>query len=272
MRAIQVVLAGLVWLGAGGGGGALSATAVQQPGDSAFAPRATRSALDSLAQRYEAVANAEDSSSDQRAKARLRAAAIRTRLATGDFQGGDRIAIVVEGAESPDAIEQQLSDTFVVGPDQQITLPAVGIVSLRGVLRSEVAGHITQHIGRIIHDPIVHVRALIRVSIVGQVARPGYYAVPFDGLVSEALMVAGGPGPLAKVDELHITRGGQPLLGGTTLQRAISQGRTLDELNLRGGDQFVVPGGKGSSFYEVVRTVSLLLTIPLTLYTLGRVF
>lgn len=270
MQAIRVALvAGVTWLATGG---ALSASAAQQSRDVASEPRATRATLDSLAQRFDAIANAEDSSTDARAKARLHAAAVRARLTTGDFQGGDRIAIVVEGAESPGAIEQQLSDTFVVGSEQEITLPAVGVVSLRGVLRTELADHITQQIGRIIHDPVVHVRALIRVSIVGQVVRPGYYAVPFDGLVSEALMVAGGPGPLAKVDELHIERAGQPLLGGPTLQRAISQGRTLDELNLRGGDQFVVPGGKGSSFYEVVRTVSLLLTIPLTMYGLSRVF
>lgn len=267
MQAMRVaVVAGLAWLGA-----TLSASA-QQLGDVASRPRASRSALDSLAQRYEAIANAEDSSKDARANAQLLAAAVRARLITGDFQGGDRIVIVVEGAESAGAIEQQLSDTFTVGPEQEITLPAVGVVSLRGVLRSELSDYITRQIGRIIHDPVVHARALIRVSIVGQVVRPGYYAVPFDGLVSEALMVAGGPGPLAKVDELHIERAGQPLLGGTTLQRAISQGRTLDELNLRGGDQFIVPGGKGSSTYEIVRTVSLLLTIPLTLYTLSKVF
>ena len=270
MQATRVVLvAGLSWLGVAG---ALSASVAQQPGDTRPELRATRSTLDSLAQYYEGIANAEDSSSGVRDKARREAAAIHARLISGDFQGGDRIAIVVEGAESAGAIEQQLSDTFVVGPQQEITLPAVGVVSLRGVLRSELGDHITQQIGRIIHDPVVHVRALIRVSIIGQVARPGYYAVPFDGLISDALMTAGGPGPLAKVDEIHIERGGQPLMGGPTLQRAISQGRTLDELNLRGGDQFVVPGGKGSSFYEVVRTVSLILTIPLTMYALSRVF
>ena len=270
MQAMRVaVVAGLAWLGAGN---TLSASAAQQLDDVTSRPRASRSALDSLAQRYEAIANGADSSKDARAQAQRLAAAVRARLITGDFQGGDRIVIVVEGAESAGAIEQQLSDTFTVGPEQEITLPAVGVVSLRGVLRSELSDYITRQIGRIIRDPVVHARALIRVSIVGQVVRPGYYAVPFDGLVSEALMVAGGPGPLAKVDELHIERAGQPLLGGTALQRAISQGRTLDELNLRGGDQFVVPGGKGSSTHEIVRTVSILLTIPLTLYTLSRVF
>lgn len=269
MQGIRVALVGgLAWLGAAG------ASVAQQPpaAERASELRATRATLDSLAQHYEAIAIAEDSSTGVREKARKDAAAIHTRLTTGDFQAGDRIAITVEGGQSPDAIERQLSDTFVVGPLQEITLPAVGVISLRGVLRSELAEFITRQIARIIRDPVVHVRALIRISIVGQVARPGYYAVPFDGLISEALMVAGGPGPLAEIEKIHIERGGQPLMGGHTLQQAISQGRTLDELNLRGGDQFIVPGGKGSSFYEVVRTVSLLLTIPLTLYTLGRVF
>jgi hypothetical protein len=55
------------------------------------------------------------------------------------------------------------------------------------------------------------------------------------------------------------------------LQLAMADGRTLDEMNLRAGDQFVVPGGKRSDTYATVRTVSLLLSIPITIYTLTRV-
>lgn len=261
------VVAGLVWLGALGAGAAQG-----QTGGIVHGPRASRTALDSLAQRLEAIALAADSSADTRAAARLHAAALRARLTTGDFQGGDRIVIVVEGADAPGAIEQQLSDTFVVGPDREVTLPAIGVVSLRGVLRSELPDYITSRIGRVIRDPVVHVRSLIRISIVGAVVRPGFYAVPFDGLLSDALMVAGGPGPYAKLDGLRIDRFGKPLWQGALLQRAISEGRTLDELDLRGGDQFVVPGGKGPDTYSTVRTVSLLLSIPLTIITLTKVF
>lgn len=267
MHATRVtVVAGLVWLGA------FSAGAAQQTNGVVHGLRASRPALDSLAQRLDAIARAEDSSAGTRASARLQAAAVRARLATGDFQGGDRIVIVVEGADAPGAIEQQLSDTFIVGPEREVTLPAIGVVSLRGLLRSELPDYMTRQIGRLIRDPVVHVRSLIRISIVGAVPRPGFYAVPFDGLLSDALMVAGGPGPFAKVDRLRIERFGKPLWEGALLQRAINEGRTLDELDLRGGEQFVVPGGKGPDTYSTVRTVSLLLSIPLTILTLTKVF
>jgi protein involved in polysaccharide export with SLBB domain len=238
--------------------------------------RATRPALELLVQRLEAVERTPDSSQATRDWARSQAAAVRARLAVGDFQAGDRILISVDegggGGADARSIEQQLSDTFTVGTDRDVTLPAIGLVSLSGVLRSELAAHLTREIGRIINEPVVHARSLIRVSVVGAVARPGFYAVPVDAVLSDALMIAGGPVPEAKLRDLRIERFGKPLWRGPMLQLAMADGRTLDEMNLRAGDQFVVPGGKRSDTYATVRTVSLLLSIPITIYTLTRVF
>src|SRR5438034_6586175 len=64
---------------------------------------------------------------------------IRSRLANGDFQPGDRIFLRVEG-------EQQLSDTFTVGPGPAVVLPEVGAVPLDGVLRSELQGRLQQQL------------------------------------------------------------------------------------------------------------------------------
>src|SRR5438552_1709239 len=72
---------------------------------------------------------------------------IQRRLKEGDFRVGDRILLVVEDPEPPatgagtpvvKSSEQQLSDTFTVGSSQELTLPVVGVVSLRGVLRTEL--------------------------------------------------------------------------------------------------------------------------------------
>jgi len=259
-------LAGFAWLGP------LSTGTAQQAEGVARRSRAVRPALDSLAQALDAVAGSQDSSAAIRDSARLQAEALRARLTTGDFRGGDRIRIWVEGAAAPGAIEHALSDTFTVGADGDVTLPAVGVISVRGVLRSELPDYLTRQIGRFINDPVVHVQSLIRVSVVGAVQRPGYYAVPVDALLSDALMVAGGPKAEAKLGHLRIDRIGKPLWRGRPLQRAISEGRTLDELDVRGGDQFIVPGPGRRSGYEVIRTVSLLLGIPLTILTLTKVF
>jgi protein involved in polysaccharide export with SLBB domain len=281
MNARPVALVALLWLVA-----APPTLGAAQQVNGAVSPglRATRPALELLAQRLEAVERTPDSSQATRDWARSQAATVRTRLAVGDFQAGDRILIWVdEGGGAADAaagrrapaersIEQQLSDTFTVGTDRDVTLPAIGIVSLSGVLRSELPAHLTREIGRFINDPVVHVRALIRVSVVGAVAKPGFYAVPVDAVLSDAVMIAGGLAPEAKLHELRIERFGRPLWRGPMLQVAMADGRTLDEMNLRAGDQFIVPGGRHSDPYGTVRTVSLLLSIPITIYTLTRIF
>ncbi len=83
---------------------------------------------------------------------------------------------------------------------------------------------------------------------------------------------AGGPTPDAKVADLRIERAGQRLWEGDILRQAITDGRTLDEMNLRAGDQFIVPAGARGSTYEVARTIGVLLSIPITIYTLTRIF
>src|SRR5437879_12826964 len=82
---------------------------------------------------------------------------IQRRLKEGDFRVGDRILLVVEDPEPPatgagtpvvKSSEQQLSDTFTVGSSQELTLPVVGVVSLRGVLRTELEPRLTGEVVR----------------------------------------------------------------------------------------------------------------------------
>src|SRR3989441_3665954 len=43
---------------------------------------------------------------------------------------------------------------------------------------------VAREIARFIRDPVVHARALLSVGVTGEVARPGYYAVPGDAVVA----------------------------------------------------------------------------------------
>ena len=156
---------------------------------------------------------------------------------TPDFQAGDRILLLVEG-------DSALSDTFTVVAGPALHLPNVGEVSLAGVRRADLETYLTRELGRYLKDPVVHARALIRVSVLGEVERPGFYAVPLDLVLADALMVAGGPTQDAKVDQLRILRGGSALWSGNRLQGAIARGATLGDLGLRAGDRIDVPGGR----------------------------
>jgi polysaccharide export outer membrane protein len=153
---------------------------------------------------------------------------------TTQFQVGDRILLHVEG-------DSALSDTFTVVAGPAVRLPAIGEISLAGVPRAGLEAHMTRELGRYLKDPVVQARALIRVSVLGEVIRPGFYAVPIDLVLADALMIAGGATQTARVDQLSILRGDTPLWSGNQLQKEIARGATLDELGIRAGDRIQVP-------------------------------
>src|SRR5258707_5389528 len=146
------------------------------------------------------------------------AAAIRARLARGDFRVGDRILLTVEG-------EKELSDTFTVGLGGQLTLPVIGNVPLEGVLRSELQDYLTHRLAQNLRDPDVRTRAFVRLSIQGAVTHPGYYGVPADAPLSDALMAAGGTIQEDHLQPLRIERDRKAHSDGQATQQAIAVSR-----------------------------------------------
>jgi protein involved in polysaccharide export with SLBB domain len=161
------------------------------------------------------------------------ASAAEERLTNGDFQVGDRIALAVQG-------EPTLTDTFTVREGQTLRVPNVPDIALHGVLRSELQGYLTKQLAEYLRNPVVRATPLVRVAVLGQVTRPGYYSAPADELVSDMLMRAGGPTTNADVNKTEVHRGGLVIVRATAVQKAMSQGQTIDQLDLRPGDQLVV--------------------------------
>ncbi|HEV8304165.1 MAG TPA: polysaccharide biosynthesis/export family protein [Gemmatimonadales bacterium] len=177
-----------------------------------------------------------------------------------DFQAGDRILLRVEG-------DSVLSDTFTVVAGPALRLPSVGEISLAGVHRADLETYLTRELSRYLKDPVVHARALIRVAVLGEVLHPGFYAVPLDLVLADALMVAGGPTQDAKVDKLRIVRSGASVWSGSRLQTAIARGSTLEDLRLRAGDRIEVPGGRRDPESKW-RTVGMIVTTVATAVTI----
>jgi len=119
----------------------------------------------------------------------------------------------------------------------------------------------------------VQARALIRVSVAGEVTRPGFYAVPIDLVLTDALMLAGGATKDARVDRLDIRRGNSSVWSGGRLQAAIARGATLDELGMRAGDRIQVPGQRDAeSTWRIVGIIvgSLATTVGVIALTHNR--
>jgi protein involved in polysaccharide export with SLBB domain len=177
---------------------------------------------------------------------------------SGGFQVGDRVQLQVEG-------DSQFTSTFTVGPGPALALPVIGDISLRGVRRADVRTYLTQQLERYLKDPVVHAKALIRLSILGEVEHPGFHAVPVDLLVGDALMQAGGPTRDAKVAAMRIERDGKSTLEGDSLRLALARGLTVDQLGLRDGDRVVVPRG-GMHGSDALWRILLASAIPAAIY------
>lgn len=225
----------------------------------------TRAELDTLLARLNRAAESQAYSQTLRDRSRAEAALVRERLSAGDFQVGDRVLLRVEG-------EAALADTFLVGAERKLTLPIVGDVPLAGILRSELSPFLKKHLADYLRDPVVHARTLVRLSVTGGVVRPGYYLVPADTPLPDVLMLAGGPNPQGNLQDVRIDRGKERLWAGETLRSATSSGRTIDQLNLRAGDEIVVPQRGARSFSASIQTMSIIVTTIGALYGITRLF
>jgi protein involved in polysaccharide export with SLBB domain len=206
---------------------------------------ATRDTLEQLAAFYESGARSQAYSPELRTRARDEAAALRTRLQDGDFRVGDRVVMVVEA-------ELALTDTFIVTSGPSIELPVVGVISLRGVLRSELQQYLQQQVGRYIAQPDVRARTYVRLAFAGEIQQPGYHMLPIETPLPDAIMAVGGPTTFANLKGIKVVRGDGTVLKGRELYVAMSMGETLDALQLREGDTVNVPRRPVFTFGQIV--------------------
>jgi len=226
----------------------------------------TREQLQGLLARLEMTAQSPAYSSTLRDRTRGEADLIRTRLQEGDFQVGDRILLTVEN-------EPTLTDTFTVDRGKTLSLPLIGDVVLDGLLRAELEARLIEYVGRFVREPRVRARSLIPVTISGAVGRPGFYTLPSELRLTDALMRAGGTSPTAELTEIRIERGDDEIWDEESLQVAITEGRTLDQLSMRAGDLVYVPdAGAPMRTYEWIRVLGFALAIPATIAGLIAIF
>lgn len=191
-------------------------------------------------------------------------AVVQSRLTDGDFQPGDLIALsVIE--------DSSLTDTFTIRAGRTLKLPNIPEVSLRGVLRSELDSVLTKLVGEYIRNPQVDAVALIRVAVLGAVNRPGFYSVPAETPAPDVVMIAGGPGQNTDLEKVEIRRGEVIILDRADMSTAFASGTSIDQLNVLGGDQFVV-GEKSGGWKGTLQTVGLITGLLSGVYFATRIF
>ena len=210
-----------------------------------------------MASRAELQSMLQGASGDQRA-------VIQNRLERGDFNAGDLIALTV-------VEESTLTDTFTVRTGQVLKLPNIPEFSLHGLLRSELQDFMAKKIAEYVRNPQVDAVALVRVAVTGAVNRPGFFSVPAETPASQVVMVAGGPSNKASLEKVEIRRGDSVLVSKDEMSTALAAGTSLDQLNIHGGDQFVV-GEKPGGWRGTLQTIGLLTGVFTGIYFATRIF
>jgi protein involved in polysaccharide export with SLBB domain len=161
---------------------------------------------------------------------------LRQRLTEGDFQVGDQLVVTIS-REQVSVDTATVREGLTIGLASQGELPPV---SLAGALRNEAQQRVQSHLDRYLKDFTVRVTLLTRLQVTGGVGRPGYYGVSPDRPVTDILMAAGGPTPLARLDRVTIRRDGQLIVKGSQWRTAVREGTTIAELGLQPGDEIAI--------------------------------
>ena len=148
-------------------------------------------------------------------------------VAESRVQTGDRLFVHIWG-------EERLSDTVLVDPRGQVSLPKIGLLNVTNTPILTLRDTIQARFAKYFRDPAVEVVALRRIAVNGAVSRPNVYYVDIATSLSDAIALAGGITDNGNPKKVSVVRGAEeiPIPNWQRDQTMIGQ--------LRSGDQVVV--------------------------------
>jgi len=106
--------------------------------------------------------------------------------------------------------EPEISRNVPVRPDGKISLPLIGDIEASGFTPTKLQGDIKKRLEAYMTDPevtvIVQEVKSLKFNIVGEIAKPGSYALSQSMTVLDAIALAGGLRDFAKQKEIYILR------------------------------------------------------------------
>jgi len=168
-------------------------------------------------------ASAWASSSSQEAVAELR------------LQPGDVVSVEVRD-------EPSMGGQFQVAEDGTILIPLLGVVPVAGRPFAEVERDVRAAYARELADPVLRVRPMVRVAVLGEVIRPGLFPVDATHTIADVLASVGGLSPWADRGRITLERNGE------RVRVRFEPGDPTLAMPLQSGDRIVV--GRKSWFRE----------------------
>lgn len=155
-------------------------------------------------------------------------------------------------------LSPELNQTVSVQPDGFISLQSAGSLHVQGMTAPEIVDAVKQAYKGILNDPIVAVdlqdfqKPFFTVS--GQVGKPGQYELRSDITVAEAIAVAGGLQPTAKMQVFlfHRTTNDWFKVEKLNLKDVLNGKNANEDAVIKPGDMVYVPETGISKFRKYV--------------------
>jgi len=173
------------------------------------------------------------------------------------FQVGDRIVISVQG-------EPALTDTFTVREGLILRLPTLPDIQLAGVSRSAIQPRVASAVAEYYRNREVHAATLVRIAVLGQVLRPGFYELSVDATVSDALMAAGGPTAAANPDKIVVRRVGATMYSPDRVRELLANGATISAAAIRSGDEIFIQDRQNRDWGSIAQILATVSTVAIS--------
>lgn len=159
--------------------------------------------------------------------------------------------------------EEDLSGDFTVAVDGTVTLPLLGRQNLTEIPLNMLRDTLTAQYRVHLRNPSINVTPIRRVTVLGQVQKPGLYGADPTIALAGLVALAGGATGDGSLDRIRIVREGQ------VLRERVGAGETLTSADVRSGDHIIVDQkswfARNSTF--VVSTMLTLGSIAISIIT-----
>ncbi|HVE77910.1 MAG TPA: polysaccharide biosynthesis/export family protein [Gemmatimonadaceae bacterium] len=186
------------------------------------------------------------------------------RRTVGALRPGDAVKVLVY--RNP-----ELSADYVIDARGWLQIPGAGRIRAAGQEPADIEARLRALLlERGFSAPEVAIQPLIRVSVLGSVARPGLVAVEPGANVLQVLTLAGGPTDQADLRRTRVIRGG--VVVPVDLESGL-RGSGAGRITLFSNDVVVVPKRTGltrENLGFLFSTVTVLLSVVNLVYTLRR--
>ena len=143
--------------------------------------------------------------------------------------------------------EPEISRTVPVRRDGKISLPMLNDVQAAGLTPTQLGSEIVAKLRATVINP--HVTVIVaqmssqRIYILGQVTRGGAYPLVPDMTAVQALSIAGGFTPFAKLKKIYVMRAenGENKVFPINYKEVVSGRNAQQNIRLKPGDTIVVP-------------------------------